>query len=1131
MPSGDDFNLIDLTALKRFDRYSTWVMLGLTAAYLLALPMKFTTMLAALPILAAGWFYGARGGLVAALLSFIFNLAILQPYRFSAFLPSVAAFEADHFFIGGHVIAAIAGMGIGRLRYFFESHAQAEAALQASEERYKSLYERSSLGIYNTTPSGEILLANPALLKMLGYESFEQLAERNLEREGFSIDSPRSLFQESIARDGRVVGFESQWARRDGSTFCARETAQAIYDSAGNILRYEGVVEDVTEQRRLETALLEREARLKSILDASMDAILTVSESQNILSFSKSAEIVFGYRADEVIGKPFSILLPKDSRPAQWFMSDFLSAAESGRSAKPRREVFARRKTGEVFPTEASVSKFQFKQQILFAVFLRDITERKQAEEDLREQARFLSLLNEMTQSILTAKNFNEMTKPLTNSITTLLGADSCYITRWDAARQQVFPAATNNASNPYFLQLEYPKDEPNLTAAALKEKRIVIVEDYKSSPRANPNFQDKFNERSFLSIPLLYGEHPLGAVIVGFMQQRVFRRVEVERAQQAGGQIALAMWTAQQEIEIKRKLSESQTLANIALALSESESVSLDHVLNLIVRSAQNLIANAEQAVIHLVHEEEGILASAAVAGFEELEGGKKNISLGKGVAGQVALTGETINILDVNTDPRFMRLDVAPAYRSLLAAPVLIGKRKLGVISVQSSRASAFTPDDVALLGYLGTHAAIAIENAHLLESTQQALKEVNALYRINKGLAASLEPDDLLQDTVELLQKNFDYHYVQIFVADENGERFIMRAGSGKIGAQLKASGYQLDAGEGIVGYTAETGEAFFTNNVDEVVSYARNPLLPDAKSELAAPVKINDRIVGLLDVHQTPPRQLTEQDLQLVSAVADQLAVALQKADLYENLQISLQQEKAIRNQLMQNERLTVMGRLLATVSHELNNPLQAIQNALFLLQEEKGISPQGRQDLGIVLAESERMANMIERLRATYRPIQAEDFQPTQMNEVIEDVYALLATHMRHHQIAFEFHPAPSLPAVPALKDQIRQVILNLLMNAIEAMPDGGAIAVSTQRLAEENQILLTISDTGPGIPSKLLPTIFEAFVTGKDSGTGLGLTISYDIVVKHRGQIRAENNPERGATFKVWLPTNNGEIL
>jgi signal transduction histidine kinase len=209
---------------------------------------------------------------------------------------------------------------------------------------------------------------------------------------------------------------------------------------------------------------------------------------------------------------------------------------------------------------------------------------------------------------------------------------------------------------------------------------------------------------------------------------------------------------------------------------------------------------------------------------------------------------------------------------------------------------------------------------------------------------------------------------------------------------------------------------------------------------------------------------------------------------------------------------------------------LNNPLQAIQNALFLLREEKGISFQGKLDLDIVLSEAERMSALIERLRATYRPIQVEDFRLTQINNIIEDVYALISTHLRHNEIIFEFHPESELPLIPILADQIRQVIINLLMNAVEAMTTGGKLMIYTKLLKDSNEILLTVSDTGTGISPDLLPNIFDAFVTNKQSGTGLGLTITYDIIMKHRGRIIAENNPDKGSIFKVWLPIYNSEI-
>lgn len=580
---------------------------------------------------------------------------------------------------------------------------------------------------------------------------------------------------------------------------------------------------------------------------------------------------------------------------------------------------------------------------------------------------------------------------------------------------------------------------------------------------------------------------------------------------------------------ELTQRLQEADAISKISMALSEAQRVGLANILQLIVNSAKELIPAAEQAVIHVPDEEKRYLIAKAVAGFQETSDGKLQMRFGEGVAGQAILSGETINITDITADARFLKPDTLPKFRSLMVTPILSGQQKLGTISVQSKQPHAFSTDEENLLRTLGVQAAIAIENANLIESTQQALREVNALYRISQGLAA-LNAQELLEDAVELLQKNFGYYHVQVFVVEPDTGDFLLRAASGEAGKRLKAQQFRMRAGSGIVGYAAETLAPFFTNNVEEVVFFTRNPYLPETRSELAVPVKIGSQLFGILDIQQAPPKTFSPRDLQLVSAVADQLAIALQKADLYENLQKSLQQEKAIRDQLVQNERLAIMGRLLASVSHELNNPLQAIQNALFLLKEEQGISPQGRQDLNIVLAETERMAEMIERLRATYRPTQAEDFQPTQLNNLIEDVYALLALHLKKNHIVFEFHPQPDLPAIPALADQMRQVILNLFINAVEAMSEaGGVLRAQTKFLKDANEILIRVSDTGRGIAEAILPHIFEPFITNTPGGTGLGLTISRDIVIKHQGRIHAENDPQGGAVFQVWLPIKRRE--
>ncbi|HEY9153182.1 MAG TPA: ATP-binding protein, partial [Anaerolineales bacterium] len=193
----------------------------------------------------------------------------------------------------------------------------------------------------------------------------------------------------------------------------------------------------------------------------------------------------------------------------------------------------------------------------------------------------------------------------------------------------------------------------------------------------------------------------------------------------------------------------------------------------------------------------------------------------------------------------------------------------------------------------------------------------------------------------------------------------------------------------------------------------------------------------------------------------------------------------------------------------------------------LLKEERGISAQGKQDLEIVLSETDRMAALLERLRTTYQPASRDEFQLIQMNDLIEDIFALLATHLRHNNISYAYLADPDLPAILGMENQLRQVFLNLVMNAVDAMAGGGHLTVATQFQSDSDEVLIKITDTGTGIDEDILPNIFEAFVTNKAEGTGLGLAISYEIILKHRGRITAENNPDGGATFNIWLPVSD----
>jgi two-component system NtrC family sensor kinase len=378
--------------------------------------------------------------------------------------------------------------------------------------------------------------------------------------------------------------------------------------------------------------------------------------------------------------------------------------------------------------------------------------------------------------------------------------------------------------------------------------------------------------------------------------------------------------------------------------------------------------------------------------------------------------------------------------------------------------------------------------------------------------------------LKSVVNMLQKNFGYYHVHCYLFDTESDSLIMQQGSGSIGRELKERGHHLEPGEGIVGYVATLGETYMTNSVDDTVFYRANPLLPETEAELAAPLRVREETLGVLDVQHQAPDSFDEDDLRFINAIADQLAVVLDKAMIYTELQNALAKEQAARTQLVQTETLTAMGRLVASVAHELNNPLQAIRSALYLIQTEDELSGQSARDLQVAIDETKRMAGLIGRLRETSRPVEDTEFEREHLNTLVHEVEKLIATHLRHHEIALVFNTEANLPPVPVIRDRIKQVILNLCINAIESMPSGGTITIATAYLEEEGMVKLSVSDTGPGIEPDVLPRLFEPFFTTKEQGTGLGLYISYDIAQHHQGQLDVYSEVGSGTTFELLLP-------
>jgi len=231
-----------------------------------------------------------------------------------------------------------------------------------------------------------------------------------------------------------------------------------------------------------------------------------------------------------------------------------------------------------------------------------------------------------------------------------------------------------------------------------------------------------------------------------------------------------------------------------------------------------------------------------------------------------------------------------------------------------------------------------------------------------------------------------------------------------------------------------------------------------------------------------------------------------------------------EQRRSRDALVQAEKLALTGKLAASLAHEINNPMQSVLGCLGLSEEAVARGEDPRRYLRVAQEEARRVAEIIGRLRDISQPASTVDRAPCDVNELVEHALALSAKRRRDAKVQVAQRLTADLPAVLAAPSRITQVLLNLIVNAVEAMPDGGLLTIHTAATTAPAGVQVRVSDTGPGIAAEELPLIFAPFHSGKPDGLGLGLPVSQEIVQELGGRIEAASEPGQGATFEVWLP-------
>jgi PAS domain S-box-containing protein len=586
-------------------------------------------------------------------------------------------------------------------------------------------------------------------------------------------------------------------------------------------------------------------------------------------------------------------------------------------------------------------------------------------------------------------------------------------------------------------------------------------------------------------------------------------------------------------ESELEQRLQEARTLAAINRALNET--LELEPVLELIVTSTRDLIPNAGQAVLHLYKPEKDLLLPAATAGLQGDRNATLMLSKERGVAGLALAGKKLVSVGDTSQDPRYVPLaGEGGKPTSLMVAPILNAGRVLGTISVQSPRPNAFRAEHERILSELAVSAAIALNNAQMYEKERRQRQLLEALSDSETAIHQSLDLDRVLDSILDHTLWLVPANAANIMLVRDDCAFIVRHRGYDYLpdaDQKLKQATFSLQAP--FFKQMLQTGQAVWVPDVTQEPDWVEFPEAHGMKirSYAAAPLKAADRILGFINVDSQQPHAFDQATLRRLQMVAEHAASAIQNAHLHQDLLQALKEERQARENLSQAEKLATLGRMITTVIHEINNPLQSLQNCLYILEEESTVVPEAEPFFDVALSEIDRLSRVVNQLRQVQKSGPQIEKREVSLQQVLDKVRLLVARQLQQNQVEWVQETPPEEVSVSADRDMLTQLFLNLVLNAVEAMSGqpGGQITLRLLLNAADRELGVSIADTGPGIAPQVVNELFDPFVTTKPEGLGLGLAVCYDIVHSHGGRITLDSRQGSGTCFTVWLPQTERE--
>jgi signal transduction histidine kinase len=541
---------------------------------------------------------------------------------------------------------------------------------------------------------------------------------------------------------------------------------------------------------------------------------------------------------------------------------------------------------------------------------------------------------------------------------------------------------------------------------------------------------------------------------------------------------------------------------------------------LQLIVNEAVRVMRATSGSVV-LINPTTNFLEIQAAKGLPA-NAAELKLRVGEGITGWVARVGQPARVGDVASDPRYIMLQ--RGVRSELAVPLEVNGEVRGVLNVDSDVENAFSADDQELLEALALQASRVIHNTWLYEQLRLKARLFEALANVSRIINSTLNLDDALQvvtaETCVLMRAKM----CSLMMLDDSREWLDLRASYGA--SEAYTSKPRLGVADSLLGVVTRRKKPLQVANVQissryQNVEVARREGLV---SLLSVPLLFAGQAIGTLSVYTDLPYNFSNEEIRILSALAELSAIAIEKARLYERI-------VDVEEQLRQNEKLSALGLLAAEVAHEIRNPLTVMKMLYHSLDLKFPPGDPRNKDTRIISEKIDHLNKIVEQILAFARTSEPK-LAPVNLNQLLDELGLLVRHKLKNQNVAWKTKLQPSLPPITGDATQLEQAFLNLILNAAEAMPGGGTLtisakATSTKRAGGEGTPLAIVEfrDTGEGMTEEQQQRAFTSLLsTTKRTGTGLGLAIVHRIVEAHHGKLTLRSKRGEGTVIRVMLP-------